>query len=399
MKLSHILLLGLALRVLWAVLVPVSPVSDSVVYDVLAQRISAGHGYSWPNGSPAIYWAVGTSAIYSAVYSAFGHSYAAVAVTNIVMGTLLILAVHALAKTRFDDRIARLAAFLVAVWPSWIAFSSVLSSELPSTLLVAAGMAVIMSRWQSFPLRTSLGSALLVAGAFVRPTILPLIVFVPVFDALLAGRWRSAVLAGLLAAIIGAAALTPWAMRNDAHFGKPVLVSANFGSNLWMGNNPDTTGGYMRTPDDLPKGRVMQDEILKQRALKFIAEDPIRYLQLCLRRSYLAFNRETIGVVWNKNGLPDFAEAPLKVLMSGYWLLVFGLSLFGALLYVWKAPIRMFDPLIVASALFGSVPILVVGMDRYHFGLAPFVAIFAAYSLVWLREARRPAVAAQPALQ
>ena len=67
--------------------------------------------------------------------------------------------------------------------------------------------------------------------------------------------------------------------------------------------------------------------------------------------------------------------------MALYWLSVFTMSLGGMAIFVRKDWRRVFDPLIAAVASQGAIGILVIGSDRYHFGLMPFVAIFAAYAM------------------
>src|SRR5690349_21821873 len=90
LRLRFILLLALVLRVAWMLLVPISPVSDSVVYDMFAQRIASGQGYTWPDGAPTVYWPVGASALYALIYSVAGHSFTAVAIVNVALGVLLV---------------------------------------------------------------------------------------------------------------------------------------------------------------------------------------------------------------------------------------------------------------------------------------------------------------------
>lgn len=388
-RLQYIVLLALFLRIVWMVLVPITPTSDGVVYDLLAQRISDGLGYTWPDGSPTVYWPVGASAIYAGLYAAFGHDFLAVGVANALMGTLLVVAIYALARARFNEQIALLAALFAAIWPNWIAFTTILSGELPSTLLLAAGMAAILSGRRPHLLYVALGAACIVAGAFVRPTILPLVVAVPFLGALLSRGWRPAVASSLVALIIAAAAISPWAARNQMHFEKPVLVSANFGANLWMGNNPQSSGGYMALPDGLPVNEAVRDDMLRHRAFEYILENPVKYLQLSLKRVLISFDRETIGITWNEPSLPPPLLAPLKVISTAYWLILLVLSIGGMALFVWERPIRLIDPLIVSPALIAALAVLVVGGDRYHMGLMPFVAIFAASAVSWLGDRRR----------
>ncbi len=392
LTLTHIALIAFALRLAWMLLVPIRPDSDSAVYDLLAQRIASGQGYTWPDGTPTSYWPVGTSALYAAVYALFGHNFAAAALLNVVLGVALVAAIYALARTRFDQPTSLLAALIAALWPSWIALTSILSSELPSNLLLVAGMAVIMSGRRYYATRIIAGTILLVGASFVRPISLPLIVAVPVLDALITRRWREAALGGAIAIVVAAALIAPWMIRNDRIFDKPVVISTNLGTNLWMGNNPASSGGYMDLPDDMPKNEAERDALLEQQALSYIAANPLHYLELCARRIVLSFDRESIAVVWNDRSLPDFTKTPLKIIMTGYWLGVFALSLVGAVIYIFKNPVRIFDPVIVAPALFAASAIFIVGMDRYHFGLMPFVSVFAAsavFSALHLISAQR----------
>jgi hypothetical protein len=282
-----------------------------------------------------------------------------------------------------------MAALLAAIWPAWIALTSVFTSELPSNLFLAAGMAAIMSRPYSLLPRVTVGSLLLVVAAYIRPTTLPLIVAVPVLDALVSRQWRAALVGGVLALAIAAASFTPWALRNQAHFGKPVLVSANFGIVLWMGNNPAGGGGYMLLPKGVPDNEVERDELLQRKAIEFIKDNPGRYFVLCMKRITYSYPAESIAVAWNEKGLPDIVKLPLKLVMAVYWLSVFGLSLAGFALFVWREPIRILDPMTAAIGLLGSISILVIGSDRYHFGLMPFVSVFAAYALQRLIEQRQ----------
>ena len=375
-----ILLLAFGLRLGWALLVPVTPVSDAVVYDLLARQIAAGHGYAFSEGNPTVYWPVGPSALYGAFYGLLGAHVWVVALLNLVMGSALVAGIYRLARLRFGERAARLAGLIAAVWPAWIQFTSALNSELPfALLLVAALLARTEARLPGWA-RLIVSTVLLVAAAYMRPTILPLIVLFPLLDQAYRKPVRTALHLGLAIAI-AAALLAPWAERNRALFGAPVLISANFGANLWMGNNPASNGGYMPLPDVETRNEVTRDAYFKERALAFIRTNPGDYLRLCAMRIARSFDRETIGVVWNQYSIPPRFQPALKLVSSAYWLTMFLLSLIGVVLFLWKRPTRIFDPLVVTPGLFAAVALLVVGQDRYHMPMMPFVAIFAALAI------------------
>ena len=58
-----ILGLGLLLRLIWALLIPVEPVSDSAAYDMLARNIAEHGVFGFRPDEPSAYWAVGASGL------------------------------------------------------------------------------------------------------------------------------------------------------------------------------------------------------------------------------------------------------------------------------------------------------------------------------------------------
>ncbi len=97
-------------------------------------------------------------------------------------------------------------------------------------------MIAILSDRRPYLLYVAVGALCLVGASYVRPTSLPLIAAVPFFGILLSTRLAAG--AGRHCARRRRRCRSDRAVaaRNQAHFDKPVLVSANFGANLWMGN-------------------------------------------------------------------------------------------------------------------------------------------------------------------
>lgn len=380
----HVLILAFALRLAWALWVPVQPVSDPSVYDLLAKRLAAGLGYTWPDGSPTAYWPVGTSALYALIYATFGTSSLVVSLANLVLGVALVAATYGLASTQFSRPVSLLAAFLAAIWPTWIAFTTIPSSELPGNLFLVTGLACALSRTGQWWLWVIVSTVLLVGAAFFRANMLPFIIFVPLLVAIRDRQLARFIPAGLLAVLVATLLIAPWAIRNQRIFGAIVPISTNLGANLWIGNNPSADGGYVDPPatgeEPLPKNEVAQDRIYQRHAKAYILAHPLRYLELCARRLMLALDRETFGVGWN-NGLPDRAKTPLKIVMTGYWYAIFLTALAGLALFVWRRPANLLSPFVLVPAAALASPVLVMSTERYHYPIAPFVAIFAAFAL------------------
>ncbi len=390
MGLGPILLLAFTLRLIWALLVPVHPLSDAYMYHAFAQEIAAGRGYMFPNDAPTVYWPVGPAALYGGFYALLGVHYWVIVCINLVLGCGLVAGIYRLGARHFSPGVGAIASVMTALWPVWIQFTTVPNSELPFAALMVA--AFLARGEQALPIwaRTILSTALLVAAAFMRPTILPLIVILPLLDQPFRKPLRTA-LQLCIAIIVAAALLTPWAERNRALFGEPITISANFGANFWMGNNPASNGGYMPLPPIETKNEVTRDHYFKERAIAFIKENPADFALLCLKRVKMSFDRETIGIAWNEVGLPKVTQAPLKIVSSAYWLAALGLAFIGVALFLIEKPLRIFDPLIVAPAMFAAVAIIVVGGDRYHMPMMPFVALFAALAIERIIMWRYPA--------
>ena len=391
------MVVGFSLRVLWALLVPVDPVSDSAMYDAFARSIAAGHGYSYPEGTPTAFWPVGTAAVYGVLYLLFGISFNAIVVLHVVVGSALIWLTYRLADVGFGHRTGVIAAWIVATWPLLIQFTTVLASELLFTVLLLAALCAWSLRSSHWALRTLIWAALMSAAMYMRPTVLPLFVALPLLQLWRDRNLREA-LGSLVVVLLTAAVLIgPWAVRNQALFGKPVLVSTNFGANLWMGNNPNSEGAYMPLLADAPGNEVEQDAWYRRKATDFIRRDPLRYVELTARRFFITFSRETIGVVWNEKGLARVgmyrAIAPLKVGSTIFWWAVAGLSLVGLALAWRRGTLDPFNPILLTGALLVAVPLLTVGQDRYHIPLNPLLAIFAAHALasLWRSPSQPPA--------
>lgn len=376
---------ALLLRLIWLSTVAVDPVSDGNMYKYFSYSIAAGKGYSYPEGNLTAYWAVGTSAFYAVFHYLFGFISTPIVLINLFVGLGIVCFTYLLASAYFGMAIGRISAWLVAVWPVLIQFTTVYASELIFIFFLLATLCV----WRCWPstarVRALCWGALLCIATYVRPTALPLFIVLPFLD-YLHNRDIKKAAASLVVAVCAAAALfAPWVVRNQQLFGSPVLVSVNFGTNLWMGNNPQSNGGYMELPAIAFTNEVERDQYFKNEAIEFIKANPLQYLNLAVRRAVITFDRETIGVAWNEPALRRLVSERglmgVKVASTAYWWLVLAAAICGVAVLLWRKKSNVLHPLIVVSGLFFIVPILTVGQDRYHMPLIPFLAIFAAVAL------------------
>jgi hypothetical protein len=383
----------------WAALLPVALVSDSSAFDRAAWNIAQGNGYCLAPGRPTAYWPVGGPAVYGLVYLIAGHSYAAVKVANVVIGSLAAAATALLARAWFGYRAGWVTGLLVAVWPSQIEMTTSLFSEAQFNTLVATAL-VLASVWRGGPIARGLAlGALLSAAAYTRPIGL-LLPFVLAWCSL-AGpsparrAFRTVAAETVLCCLVMAALIAPWTWRNQRIFGHPVLIQSSAGENLWMGNNPETTGHYQLRPASLMgKDEVESSEMQRRAAMAYIRQDPKAFLLRSLRKAFLLHDRETLGVVWNAKALTErFGPRAVKVLKLGssvYWWIVLAAALGGAALLAARVGVMrvLGHPAIAVWAYFTAVHSVTTVMDRYHFVSIPMIAALAASFLVTIAQDR-----------
>ncbi len=393
LKNPYVLVIGLTLivRIIWALAVPVMPMSDSFAYDTFAQNLANGRGYSWDGVNPTAYWPVGTSAVYAFLYIIFGHTYFPIVVLNLVLAVIISWGSMRLAEQLFEQRVAITTGWLLAFWPSQIQFTTILASELLFNALVVLVLNLWFETRLNLWLQAVLVGSLLAATSYVRPTAL-------LIPALLIGfRWlatKEIVRTLGMGAVIGCLMLgliLPWSYRNMQVFGEFVLISTNGGANLWMGNNPKSVGAYMELPPEVASmNEAVRDRYLKNIAKEHIKEKPLLFVFRSIKRIIDTHSRESIGFAWNQDSLVrrygNWILLPLKLINQVYWMLMLGLGLAGIVMLFnqsgWFATIT--HPLVVLWGYFAAIHAVIVAQDRYHFSSIPMIAILAALTIVTL---------------
>jgi 4-amino-4-deoxy-L-arabinose transferase-like glycosyltransferase len=194
-----------------------------------------------------------------------------------------------------------LAGLLCAAHPFWIIDTATIDDGVLATFMLAVCLFLGTRGGQSGGVITSLLYGLALAGlSLVRAALLPF-----AFVGLLWFLWRSRSLRhgwfGAILAVLGfIIGLAPWTVRNWQTFEDVVPVVNTTFVHLWMGNNPQATGGPMTEADMLKalaerKGETDMDALKKELASKgqkeryrqfaeetwnVVRDDPAR----CLRR-------------------------------------------------------------------------------------------------------------------
>lgn len=384
-RLLLILGLALALRLAWATLIAVDPVSDQRAYDTFARTLLSAGVHGWSATEPSAYWAAGTSFLYAGAYWLFGAGGMAVVATNLLMTAIIIPTGYLLAARWFGLRAGLTAALLLAVWPTLIFFTTTINSELPFIALCFAGLCL----WDGqarHRLGWPLAGVVWAAALMVRPVIMLLPVGLALARLMRQGRrgWPGLPQA-LVLTLLMLAITQPWAMRNERVMQSSARISTNFGPNLWMGNNPDSQGGYMELPADVhDMTEAERDHVLKERAFAHMRAAPWDTALTTAGKLLQLHKRETIGISWNENGiraaLGEGALKPLKLLATVYWIVLMGGALAGFVMLCFRdGPWRaLWHPALACWGYFSLLHAIVVVEDRYHLPGGVFLALLAA---------------------
>jgi 4-amino-4-deoxy-L-arabinose transferase-like glycosyltransferase len=286
--------------VLWAA-ERIPPTADGAFYDTIARRIAAGLGYTWlwPDGAVtyAAHYPVGYPAIMGGVYAVFGAHPGAVMVLQALMGSLVAVAVHALALRAANERRALIVGLLAAAHVAWVAYTPALMTEgTAAALLIAAAVAVTRAGESSAGRRVAwwcLLGLLLGGAALVRPQSLLLAPWFAWFAVGPAERVARRFAAVAVVLVSAALVFGPWIVRNQVRMSDAGL-SFNGGWNLLIGATPSANGTF--APLAVPGAckavfdEAAKDTCFRDAAVRQILADPWAWILLIPKKLAVTFD-------------------------------------------------------------------------------------------------------------
>ena len=256
------------------------PVEDGHYYDVLAQRLAQGLGYTWlwPDGAVtyAAHYPVGYPALVAVAYRVLGAAPGIAMLLNGAIGAVAAGAAWWLATEDTASRWRPLGAGLaVALHPALVAYTPALMTEgVAAALAVLAAAVALQARRQTRPWRWLVAAGVLAGIAtLVRPQSILLAPVLGAFTVTVEGAWRERAIRAALVSAVALACVAPWTARNCLHMHRCALVSVNGGWNLLIGAQT-TTGSW----DELhvpPECATVWDEAAKDACFEHAAREAI----------------------------------------------------------------------------------------------------------------------------
>ncbi|GAB4204423.1 MAG: hypothetical protein OHK0022_29560 [Roseiflexaceae bacterium] len=365
--------MGIGLRIGWLLLEPHQIVFDEQVYHGLAARLAAGEPFGleiWPPGWPMVL---------GLAYRLFGAQPTVGMALNLLASLAVMLLVWRLAAHMLGPRGGLVALWLAALMPSFVVLNVVLGYEVWLQLLLALACWLVAARGWRWSTVLAL-AAITALAALVRPfwLALPLLLSLCIRPAGPGSRP-----APLALALLGALALLlPWLVHVSLLAGRPVPVAPNGGMNLWIGNNPNATGTFMRIPASLEGPQA--DPLATREALAYIRAEPLRAVALLPRKLWYLLSIEGYSatryplVNHPEARVPNWLAANLGTLMNGsYWLLSLA-ALAGAIRLALRRRWHLFGPLLIFGFnLLCYLPFF--GFSRYRWPAQFILIIYAAF--------------------
>jgi 4-amino-4-deoxy-L-arabinose transferase-like glycosyltransferase len=384
-----IFLVSLSARLVWTALIPyLDPfiknqplLGDANSYDLIAQGIMLGFGFSGLPPQLTAFWPPLYPAFLSLIYSVFGHQIEISRYIQAIIGSLIPVFLYLTAKNLADQRTAWLTGLGIAFYPFLIYFGAWLIAEalflalLCATIWLASSLA---PNWK--PNKIAWIGFLLGLSAMAKPTTLFFIPFWLLWVYLAPENLKAARRFLLTLYLISPFLLIvlPWTYRNYLLTGQFVLISTNGGYTFLGANNPDAWGGHEEgfPPSISGLNDAEMEDQYYSRAISWIKTHPSDFSKLVFQKYLRLFSPLSIASQPSDLALPG---RPFIYLAYSIFLL---LALAGMLylLPLWRSLGFLYIPVIgviLSTALF-------YGDVRYTLPMAPSMVFFSAASLVRL---------------
>ena len=356
----------------------------------IAASIAEGRGFSWPPWSsrsgatawmPPVYPFI--MAFFFEIFGVFTQKAAlALIFFQTVVSTITCYIAYLLGKRVFNVRAGLVAALLLALYPPAIHFAAqkIWSTTLFTFCLLVLALFVIRIKNQPEH-RYAIGLGLLIGlTSLIDPIVITSFPFIVVW------LYRKSTLKHVIvvkqvaiASILLLITITPWLIRNYLVFGKYVFLKSNFGNELYLGNNPYADGSFSasavreilesRSAQLLSLDEPSRNRILLGEAMRFIAENPGRFIRLTVAR---------ILHYWTFMMRPVESTLDKAILTIYFGLLVIGvLGIIAADLRVPASQVLLLFILSLPLPYYFTV----VGLFRYRLPVEIFIIMFAGFAV------------------
>jgi 4-amino-4-deoxy-L-arabinose transferase-like glycosyltransferase len=407
LMISFILLVAVSLRVGWILWSPhIGPSAGTEDYIMLrhARELAAGQGYISTAGEFSADRPIGHALWLALIFKLFGENIWLIESLQVLFSAVAVFLVYRVARCAFSAPVSYLAAFLLAVYPPAIFATKILLEEHLFIILWLGGILILISDFQKPAWRKIISAGLLfgIAAHFRTHAFLMGALVLFAWLVLKRGFWQGFARALVVQALIIGCAL-PWAVRNYARLGAPILYSTWVGPAFYYANNSVSNVRYPVNPIPEEGGDMdfltANSEVGRNRtgmkaAVEWILGHPGTFLQKSVGRAIymLGLNREGWTVQDNFHTIREGRDPPstflkrqLDKMDNDYYGIIFLLSLFGVGFFLlmrrkisnWPSGCWILMTLLYYIAICA----ITIGYRKYRLPIEPLFCMFAAYGI------------------
>jgi len=388
LALIAIFLLGLGLRLDYAIRAPNHPVDDARAYARISRALFDGEGFTQGQGpgyrhlQPASNYSPGLPLLIAGVYEIRGAAdERAARIVLALLGSLAVPFAFLLGRRLGGPTAGLIAALPTAIYPATLEYGGMLMTEPLGTALLAGMLLAFLHAADVRRPWPWVGTGLLLGAlAMLRPEYAVLIPLLPALGALRlrrdAGRFDRGSLAGPALALACACLLVlPWTIRNFVVFDRFVPISTGGGQVLYEGSYlPAGPNPERFTPVFLAEHPWIERELAPQ-------PGPIYRGQAAALLAAREHPGEEPDTALRGMAIDSYSHAlihePLR--LGGFLTGKVWLAWTGAARGVMRAPLwRAMQLLMLLAAAVG----LVIGLIRRSFETVLIATVFAAFTLV-----------------
>jgi 4-amino-4-deoxy-L-arabinose transferase-like glycosyltransferase len=423
LALLAIIVLAVSLRVAWVAYVNPNPLDgrldDTLFYDRAGQSLSQAAGYTNFYGFPTAQWPPAYPFLLAGIYKVVGHNIIVPKVVNALAGGLTCLLIYLIATRVFDRRVGLTAAFLFAVFPGQLFWSTLLMTESLTPALLCLMLLLFMmwvvERRDAGWLRYGTLGALFGVAVLARGEGPVLMLAALVVWRLVAPSWRQY---GREAGVFTAAAVLvvmPWTVRNAISMHAFVPVTSAAGHTLLAGHQSDPYNPYHVFPEasiqkkysDLPfpEREIKVENVALRQSVSFAVHHPLDEAYFPFVKFYHLFRSDADALGW----INSWSTKPLPMMLSPgakdawskvanwYYLPLMVTAGLGIPLWFSVKDKRKLILVFFVGA-WVATHLMLWPSGRYHAALTPMFSLWAAVTLIAVYDivlVRRDRVAAR----
>lgn len=378
----------------------IRPTVDAKAYNNIAWNLARGNGYiedqrnvAMPEKDDAIVRVgPGYEFFLAGIYSVFGHHIWIVWLLQALLRVITVYMVFRIALLLLKENFAResialLAAALFGFMPDLIILGGMLLAE---TLFIFMLMFALYASLRALEANKMPFFASLLWGiaALVRPTALAIVIFYAVGVYITKRKAGFGIVIFLFPFLF----LGAWSLRNSLLYHTPLFTTTAGAYALWVGNNPDATGGFDKTPEI----QTIRDEyhsvelskIGMRKYFDFLREKPVQFIALQIKKTSMYFSIVRPSGFWFY--LMDRPADRLFTLVFSALATAFLFIVGGAGMCIYAMRREKYSWFLVSVALLQPLTVIPLYVEtRYRAPFFPLLAFFAAYALYMFWQFRK----------